>query len=153
MGCLCGDVRGTPAIPQRAADFAALQQSTALGQLRIKDPVHNAKRAIEGMQRDRARWQGRDLQQYQDLYASRQPNVGHGIPATIETVQTADRRIAGEGGENLTERSAASQRFFANRGARHMVQHVHPAAPRIRKQITEDVGANGSTSRPGAAMP
>jgi hypothetical protein len=34
MGCLWGDVRSTPAVPQRAADFAALQRSTALGQLR-----------------------------------------------------------------------------------------------------------------------
>ncbi len=31
-GCLCGDVRSMPAVPRTAADFAVLQQSTALGQ-------------------------------------------------------------------------------------------------------------------------
>jgi hypothetical protein len=34
--CLCGGVRSTPGVPWRAADFAALRRSTALGQKRLR---------------------------------------------------------------------------------------------------------------------
>jgi hypothetical protein len=85
---------------------------------RLRSEEASRKRGVQDRMKASAASHGVDFDKYATDWApqSRQPNLDAGEPVTPQTIQSRDRRDAGEGGEDLTPyRANAFQKFFVNR--------------------------------------
>lgn len=137
------DVRPVDEILNTAAD--RVTEEMPQHRRRLHSEEASRKRAVLDRQRVSARSRGVDINDYLTNIAprSRQPNLDSGEPVTTETMAARERREAGEGGVDLTERrSAAFQKHFANRVGGGKGTDRRPNAPRAGDDVQLNMDRN-----------